>query len=443
MTRTDRASSGPRRRPTRLRRVTVTSPRDDRRGAGLLRGSAALAVAVVVMNVATYGFQMVAARLLGPAEYGAVASLMALYLVVGVVQLGLQTTAARRISESPEAVDEIERTMLRVAARCALVLGVVLALLSPVVWQVLRLESIIPALLLAAAAVPITIMGAQAGILQGERRWLPLGVLYLAVGLPRLVVGAIAMTIRPTEGAAMAAVLVAMLAPVTVGWLALRRRGHRAAPGPEGRHHFRAALTETLHGCVALLAFFALTNADIVLARNVLSDHDSGLYAGGLILTKAVLFLPQFVVVVSFPAMSTARERRRTLLRGLGLVGALGVVSVVGAVVLSDVAMIFIGGSDYAAVEERLWLFAILGTELAWLQMLVYSVLARQSRRSAYLMLLAVVVLVALGSLVGSIGGLLLVVAVTDAVLLLALLGLSLWRMRHDLIGTESAAPAQ
>ena len=57
----------------------------------------------------------------------------------------------------------------------------------------------------------------------------------------------------------------------------------------------------------ALLAFFALSNADIVVARNVLDGHDAGLYAGGLILTKAVLFLPQFVVVVAFPSMATRR----------------------------------------------------------------------------------------------------------------------------------------
>ena len=64
----------------------------------LMRGSGGLAVAILVMNVATYGFQIVAARALGPAAYGAVASLMALLLVVAVVQLGLQATAARRIA---------------------------------------------------------------------------------------------------------------------------------------------------------------------------------------------------------------------------------------------------------------------------------------------------------------------------------------------------------
>ena len=61
-----------------------------------LRGSGGLAVAMLVTNVATYGFQVVSARLLGPVEYGAVAGLMAFLLVLSVLQLGTQATAARR-----------------------------------------------------------------------------------------------------------------------------------------------------------------------------------------------------------------------------------------------------------------------------------------------------------------------------------------------------------
>ena len=83
-------------------------------------------------------------------------------------------------------------------------------------------------------------------------------------------------------------------------------------------------IRESILNSSVLLAFFALSNADIVVARNVLDEHDAGLYAGGLILTKAVLFLPQFVVVIAFPSMSTSSERRRALTLSLSLVAVLG-----------------------------------------------------------------------------------------------------------------------
>ncbi|WP_344044756.1 polysaccharide biosynthesis protein [Nocardioides panacihumi] len=394
----------------------------------LLDGGGVIAIAIVVMNIATYGFQMVAARLMGPDQYGGLASLLAVALVVAVLQLGLQATAARRIATEPKDVAGVERAILHIAYRASLVLCAIMLALSPVLERVLRLDSIYPALLLALGTIPLTVMGAQAGILQGERRWAPLALVYLAVGVPRILIGTVALVVRPTEGSAIAAVTLAWFAPVVVGWLALRGN-KRAADAP---HQTRAVLAETWHGSFALLAFFALSNVDIVIARNVLSDTESGLYASGLILTKAVLFLPQFVTVIAFPAMTSANERRRALLWSLALVGVLGLICIAGSIVLSGVAMIFIGGSEYAPVEDQLWLFALLGTILSSLQLLIYSVLARQSHRSAYLVWVAVIVVVVGGLQVASVTALLSLVCVTDAVLLAVLLALSLWRMRDD-----------
>ncbi|WP_028658759.1 lipopolysaccharide biosynthesis protein [Nocardioides insulae] len=395
----------------------------------LLRGSGLLAICVLVMNVSTYGFQIVAAHLLGPEEYGGVASLMSLLLVIGVFQLGLQATAARRISAAPHEVGPIERLVIAATYRTAVGLGALMLLLSPVVWHVLRLDSILPALLVAVAAVPLTVMGGQAGVLQGERRWGALAVLYLSVGVPRVVLGALFMVISPTESSAMLGVTVALFAPVLVGWWALRRD---RATGPIPTGGFRSVLVEIAHGSVTLLAFFVLSNADIVIARNVLDAHNAGLYAAGLILTKAVMFLPQFVVVVAFPAMSTAGERRRALLTSMSAVLGLGLLSTVCAWLLSPVAMIFVGGDEYAGVEDRLWVFAVLGTALAMLQLLVYSVLGRQSRRSAYLIWAAVVAMVAWGSTADTLDTLVHRVVAIDLALLVVLLGLSLYRLRDD-----------
>lgn len=400
------------------------------------RDGGAIAAAIVMMNVATYAFQMVAARVLGPEQYGGVSALMALFLVVAVVQLGLQATAARRIAADPDDVEQIERVMLKVTYRAGWLVGAVLLLLSPVVWQVLRLDSIVPALLLAAGAVPLTIMGGQAGVLQGERRWVPLALVYLSLGVPRLVLGTAAILIRPTEGAAMAGVAAAMVVPVAVGWWALR--GTRS-PGADNDHNrIRPTVREAVSGSLALMAFFVLSNVDIVIARNVLPAQEAGLYAGGLILTKAVLFLPQFVVVVAFPAMSTVAERRRALLRSLAAGVVLGGGCVLGALVLADLATFFVGGSEYAEVSGRLWAFAAVGTLLALLQLLVYSVLARQGTASTYLTWGAAVVLVGIALLQDTVNGLLLTVAGVDAVLLVVLLVMSLRHMKHD----QAPAPA-
>jgi O-antigen/teichoic acid export membrane protein len=378
-----------------------------------------------VMNIATYGFTMLAARILGPRSYGALAGLMASLLVISVLQLGLQATAARRISADPEHVDQIEQSILRVTYRAALGLGLLLLLLSPLINLILRLESLPTAALVAVTAVPVTIMGGQAGVLQGERRWRPLSLVYVAAGVPRLFVGLALMLISPTEASAMTAVAIGAFAPIAVGFWALR--GTRPEGRLHERHETRPVIRETIANSQALFAFFALSNIDVIVARNVLDEHDAGLYAGGLILVKAVLFLPQFVVVVAFPAMSTATDRRRALTRSLILVAMLGVLSTLGAWLLPDLALVFVGGSDYDEISGRLWIFAVIGTLLSMLQLLVYAVLARQGQRSVYLVWLALAVLVGIGYTLSSLGALLTLVLMVDLTLFALLMAISLY----------------
>lgn len=388
-----------------------------------LRGGTSIAVAMGVMNVATYGYTILAARLLGPRDYGAFAALMGLLLVITVVSLALQATAARRIAATPHQVHQIEGVILRVGLQASLGVGALCLLLSPVIDRVVRLDSLGTATLIAVAAAPLTMMGAQAGILQGERRWLPLAMIYLAVGVPRLLIGTASILWNPTEFAALLGVAVAAYAPVLVGWLALR---HPREPGEHTVEHTgRALWVETFHNSITLFAFFALSNVDILVARNVLDDHDAGLYAAGLILVKAVLFLPQFVVVLAFPSMSDSGASRTTLYRSLAVVVALGALASAGAQVLSGLAVVFVGGQDYSAIQQQLWGFALLGTALSMLQLLIYSVLARQARRAVLLVWVALLAVVLCGPLADTVNELLLLVIAVDVVLLVVLLAVT------------------
>jgi len=274
-------------------------------------------------------------------------------------------------------------------------------------------------------------MGGQAGILQGERRWAPLAAIYVAMGVGRLGFGGLGLLLDRDDLGAMAGITVGAFLPVVVGWLALRHPSRSlgaAAPAtrPRSRWLPGGVLRETLHNSHALLAFFALSNTDVVIARSVLGEHPAGLYAGGLILTKAVLFLPQFVVVIAFPSMSKRESDRRTHLVGLALVLVIGAVTVAVVAALSGPALVFIGGPEYAALQGRLWVFAVLGTVLAMLQLMVYDVVARQHQRMVFVVWAALAALACVAPFVGSVDSLLSVVVTVDVVLLLVLLAASL-----------------
>ena len=379
----------------------------------------AVVVAMSATNVSTYAYTMVAARLLGPGDYGAFAALMALLLVLGVAQLGLQATAARRISAQPEEADEIERAVLGLGWRAAALIAVIGLLAAPLVTVVLRLDSWVTALLVPLCAAPITVTGAQLGVLQGRRSWGPLALLYFANGVPRLAIGVVLVVIAPSETSAMLGVAIGQAVPLALGsWLLRRRDGQ-----PHSSRSLRRELgSELLHNSHVLLAFFALWNMDVVVARNGFSEHDAGLYAAGLIATKAVLFLPQFVVVLAFPSMADQARPGKTLYVALGVVGALGLVATLGAFLLSDVALLFVGGGQYDEMTDVLWLFALIGTALGVLQMLSYAVVAHQSRLAVFWIWAALAVVVVVGQALDNPTTLATLVLVVDVVLAGALL---------------------
>ena len=402
-------------------------------GRRVVRDGAAIAIAMAVMNVTTYAFTILAARMLGPAEYGALAAVMGLLLVVNVLSLGLQATGARRVSAVPENRPWIEREVLATSYASALALGVIALLGAPLVTDLLNLDSWVVAALIAATVVPLSIMGGQAGILQGERRWGPLAAIYVAVGVGRLGFGGVALAVKPDTLGAMIGVTIGAFAPVIIGAIVLRHSDRRRdGAATTGRLTERWAaggvLRETLHNSHALLAFFALSNADVIIARSTLGEHQAGLYAGGLILTKAVLFLPQFVVVIAFPSMSKQGARQRMHLVGLAAVLAIGLVTVTGVAVLSKLAVVFIGGPEYTDLEGRLWLFAVVGTLLAMIQLMIYDVVARQHQRMVLVVWAALVALLCAAPFVTSLTSLVTVVLTVDALLFVALLLASLRR---------------
>ena len=396
-----------------------------------LVGSGVIALAMGVMNLGTYGFTVIAARLLGPREYGALAAVMGLVLIVNVASLGLQATGARRVSAGDHDRDSTVADILTATYKSAIAVGLVCVLSIPVVSVVLRLDSWLIAGMIALTAVPLTVMGGQAGILQGERRWYPLAAIYLAMGLGRILFGTLFMLVERDTLGAMFGVAVGAVVPVLVGFAALR--GATLSPltsaGAQrvvGRS--RRVLRELVHNSHALLAFFALSNIDVVVARIMLDEQEAGLYAGGLILAKAVLFLPQFVVVVAFPSMSAVGAKATTMLKALGMVLVMGLCATLGVWLLTDLAVQFIGGAAYQDLENIIWAFAAVGTIWAMTQLLVYDVVARQDTRAVGIVWAGLAVLVALSPFVGSIGFLLMAVVTVESLVLAALLALALRR---------------
>lgn len=377
-----------------------------------MTGGTLVAAGMMGMNVAVYGFNVVSARLLVPREFGALTALFGIILVGTVASLGLQAVTARRLSVDPDRSGEIISATARVTVMVAATVGVLVALSSFVLTPALKLDGYWTVVLCGATLVPLTIMGAQAGVAQGMERWGSLTAVYLGNGFGRLIGGTAALLVSPTPTAAMIGIAVGSWLPVVVGARLLM--GHSTEGDPVSR---RPMLREAFLSTHALLAYFVLSNMDSLIARNLLDEHDSGLYASGLILAKAALFFPQFVSVVLFPSLARATTHHARL-RAVSIVAGLGALAVLATAVLPRLALILVGGAKYDEITDRLWLFALAGSLLAIVHLLVFDALARHAHGIVVMIWVAVatVAATAYGLDVG-ITGLVLTIASVAAVL--------------------------
>jgi O-antigen/teichoic acid export membrane protein len=220
-------------------------------------------------------------------------------------------------------------------------------------------------------------------------------------------------------GVAIAAWLPALIGALSLGHVGPRRRDRAVVQRGE------ELLREVRSNSHALLAFFALSNVDVVVARIAFDDHVAGLYAGGLILTKAVLFLPQFIVVIAFPSMAAPTGRRDVYFKAMVLVAVIGAAATLGTSLFSDAAVAFIGGPAYAEIEPIIGWFALLGTILALIQLTVYEVVARQLRASVWLFWAALLAVAAATPFVASEQQLLATVLAVDTILLVVLVAVT------------------
>jgi O-antigen/teichoic acid export membrane protein len=284
--------------------------------------------------------------------------------------LAVQATTARATARAQSVVP-----VVRAGLTIALAVGVVLGLLSPLLREFLQLSSIIPAIAVALGIVALTATAPALGIVQGAERFPVLAGMVAGQALARVAGGLAGMAVVPTAAGALVGIAVGLTLAGVGCWLVAR-----PPLSPSPLHTLGATVRSTIASGGMLLGFVLLTNADVFLARHVLPAQQSGWYAAGSVFTKIAFWLPQFVPLVAFPALTDPRRRKRAVRLGLLAVVGCGAVLVAGVALLSDLAVAVVAGAQYAALSPWAAWFTALGGLLAVAQLLVYAHLASGDR---------------------------------------------------------------
>lgn len=338
---------------------------------------AALFTGTVLGALLGYAFFAVLGRALSADDLGAVGSLVNLATILTVPGLGLQLVTARRVAGAVGA--PADRSDLIACALVGGVPGVVLALASPALAQLLHLSSPGPMLAIAVSTVPMTLVYAGMGVLQGTERFIGLGVASFLAGAVKIAAALVAL--------AFGLGVLGVMSWWTVGWVALAAAVGALVPrgGPGDREVWRRGLARAREGvvaCVPTAGLFVLSGLDLLLARHHLPRDASGIYTVGALFAKVAFWGPQFVATLYYPRMARSHERARAVRDALVLTAGIGAIGVAVAASAGDLLVRVVGGAAYVAdLGSLAWAFTALGTSLALVQVFVYADLARHGHR--------------------------------------------------------------
>ncbi|GAA5105814.1 polysaccharide biosynthesis protein [Haloechinothrix salitolerans] len=357
-----------------------------------------VAIAFGTSNIGAYLLNVIAPRLLSQAQWGEFGSLLAILVVGAVPALGLQTFAALRVAKlrtgettSTHLRDLPQRdlgqlfTMALTAS--AAVTGLLIAA-TPLLMMLLHFSTPWPTLCVAVALTGVTCNGIFLGMLQGAQRFGALARLIIIDGLGRTGAALVGLLVFGTPTGALGTMVVGTLLVATTGWLMCGRPPLvKRQPGH---------VSEVFHAGQALLGLVLLVNLDLILARHHLPPDAGGEYAVGWVMTRMAYWLPYAMAVVALPRLADAEQRRRVVPITLGFCAGLNALVVLVAVVFGSDIVTLIGGGGYAASTLPLWAFALVGSLLSLVQILLYSRIASADRRSTVLVWVAVGIEIAL-----------------------------------------------
>jgi len=358
--------------------------------AGLLMGGAMGAA-----NALNYAYNLAMARPLGPAGYGALAALLALVLIGAFPGMALQVVVARqtvRCGSDDRALAELWAGTLTVTLAAGAGLALLGVLAAPAVTGFLHLDSMVPALWLAAALAPLPAIAAMQGMLQGRERFGALAAVLLAAAAGKLAAGVALVAIGAGVAGAVAGAAVGGALALVTGLALVRSPLARSRRRLQGAVAFR----EVLAAGAAILGLLLLTNLDVLLARHHLTARAAGLYAAGAVMAKIAFWAPQFIIMVVFPRLVAPEGRARPLGRAAAVMAAGGALLVAGAALAPRVAVLLPFGREYLEMGPLPSAFAALGSVLALVELMLFSAIAVGDRRYSRLLLAAALVEAAL-----------------------------------------------
>jgi O-antigen/teichoic acid export membrane protein len=350
----------------------------------LVRQNLTLFAGGLVAGIGGFVYHAIAGRVLGPATYGQVAFLIAIYSVGTAPALILIVVLARYTATLVARGDAGVRSLLARTMRLVAIPGLVLVLVTTLFARPLadfeHLGSGLPVLILGFSIALIWQVAIPRGILQGLQRFTALALNLSLELIVRTTVVFFLLVAGYAVSGAMAAVFTGLAFCFALGLFSLRDHFGRGGT----RVQLRVMAGFSLTAAVGIIGIQVLYNQDVILAEHYLGGHAGGIYGGLNKIGTILFFLTLSVSQVLFPRVveAVAKEQHpgRILIQSAGILAALGAGALVVFAVVPGLVVGILFGPGFRDATPYVLAVGMIGLALSLDNLLIQFFMAVHDR---------------------------------------------------------------
>lgn len=325
----------------------------------LFSGSAIVFIGNMSANAINYVYHLVMGRLLGPVEYGILASLYSVLYLVSIIPSSASVSIVKFISAAKDnEIYSVYEAIRKLILKIAIVMSVLVAVITPLVSKFLHIEStwsvILVAPILFLSLLTLVSQSASQGLLKFTGYIIPT----LISSLIKFLLGVIFVVIGWSVFGAMFAIVIGAAISYLYSYKYIKKHIKIIKISKVNLRPFFGYSGPVL---IQALAFTSIFTTDVILAKHFLSPFSAGIYAAISTLGKIIYFAASPIAATMFPVISKRKSLNQGYLKvffaSLAITVAIASTITILFWLFPNIAIGVLYGKDYlSAKADLVWM---------------------------------------------------------------------------------------
>ena len=408
----------------------------------VLTPAAFLFAALMLANVFAYLYHMIIARMLTPADYGALVTLMSVSYVLDVIMRTVQAWLTKTVSDlrknSAGQVRLIFQLALRLIVPLAIVVFIVGVISSRWVADFLHMDQSFPVVILGLYAGLHFLEPIPRGIMLGLDRLKLSSATVVVEALSRLIVGVLLILLGLSLNGGMSGYAAGSLISFGLGVFLIRPALAINRPTGQKKTHLEGIDRYAWMVLLTNIFLMVMATIDQILVKRFFSPEIAGNYAVTFVLGRVIVMTAISLGMVVFTRSATTQinnpKQFGFLVKGLLVMGAISLVTLIAALAEPALIIRLLAGSQYSMAKSYIGLVVVEMTLFGLVYVLSYYLISIRRMKILYPLLGATILEIGLLTLFHQSVQQVLVILILIMAGLLILVSIYTWRVLRGIL---------